>query len=475
MVSPLEPIVVNVSLQLPLPPIGVVGQIPVGFHVLPPAADAEWTVLYGATRTRRVDANGYRDFLEDLGLVTSDETYRYVEAYFTQRDGRGRRRFPLYAVVARRQTPAAQTYVATVVGTTDGNYTIPVDLFGEITDVTFVAAGNTLEQIRDGLVAQGTADFPGGEIVFTPTGGGPPWEVTLTAGQAGIPFAVGTLVSPAADLTGAAGVPNVGIDGDLTAALAEDPTIYEANHAPDGQLGKFMAQAISASGALMLHLPQSSDAEMYNPASTTDLAAFIDSQNLGRSMAMYHHADNQPASAAWTGLIMPFNPGRVNREANALRGGGDSLAVTPSPLTAGEAQALADKSASFYADIRDGWTRGGRGGNGQFLEAQRLADVLGVTALTNLQALLLQEDIIQYDEAGTQQLAANLRTTLEVFAGPNYLAIRPLTSDSVVAQPVESQDSVDVSNAIYRGLSATVFWIPPISDVEVEIQINITF
>jgi len=122
------------------------------------------------------------------GFATSDRVVEMATVIFAQNPK------PSRIAVGRRATPVALVQTINVDDNTDGTYTVQIN--GQ--DATYVAAADTLTDIRDALVTAVNALVPAfdqADVTAAPLG---TTQLTLTSATAGIPFSV-VLTSAAAD------------------------------------------------------------------------------------------------------------------------------------------------------------------------------------------------------------------------------------------------------------------------------------
>lgn len=127
----------------------------------------------------------------DDGFLSSDPAYRMASAIFSQNPK------PSRIAIGRREAAVAQVDTIEVLGNTDGTYTIQVDGV----DASFVAASQTITQIRDGLVLAVnalTAKLGRSEVVAAPISTD---ALSITASTAGVPVSLALTAPVTGDLS----------------------------------------------------------------------------------------------------------------------------------------------------------------------------------------------------------------------------------------------------------------------------------
>ena len=134
--------------------------------------------------------------VEALGFVAADQAHKAASAIFSQSP------HPEQILIGKRKTNVAQVDTLVIGGADDGTYTVTINTV----DFSFVASSNTIEEIRDGLIAaiNGGAEPVTAAPVSTDT-------ITNTADVAGTGFSLVLTANPSDNMVNTNTTANVGV------------------------------------------------------------------------------------------------------------------------------------------------------------------------------------------------------------------------------------------------------------------------
>lgn len=393
---PLDSIVnINISLQAP-PATRASFGIGLVMGDFSPAQEA----AFGADLTVEVLPQNWETTLTALGFTTSDPLWVFAQRHF------GQDRVPERLIVGRRATQVAQVNTYLVTGATDGTYTISIN--GN--DYSFVASGNTADEIRDGLVAavNGGSD----PVTAAPTIAA---TLTVTADQAGIPFLSATS-STGDSITDTATTPNTGIVDDMVAINGERSDWYMVHELQrDIEEGVILAQAVESFSRDITCNLQTDDPLAQSTDAQTDLGGRLQALNLVRTTVGWYPSDAEFYDAALSGKMLPTDPGSetwANQDLRLVAGISinDDLTSESRLLAKNYTFLEAFPAASFAM------TRNGTVASGQFIDVIRLRDNIKNEMQLRYAEALRDNGKIPYTDGGGDILASIARGTLEDFA-----------------------------------------------------------
>lgn len=228
---------------------------------------------------------------------------------------------------------------------------------------------------------------------YTAAGAASP--ITITGTSPGAWFAVEVLDPDTQSVVET--TPDPGIAADLAAAFLEDPDFYFIDPIP-GSKAYVVACAnwVQANGRMLIAGVSDSAVVTAAPLAVDDVADRVKTNNYSRTGVLYHRAPQAFAATAWVGDVSPSAPGSVNFAHKVLAGvPGYRLTTTH------ETNALA-KNASAYTRNSEGRfvTLYGTAGDGSFLDDTRSIDWLVYTIRRQVSAVLTNNRIVSYDDAG---------------------------------------------------------------------------
>lgn len=369
--------------------------------------------------------------MRDAGFLVTDPEYIAASILLSQA-----KRPPRF-LVGRRATPVAQVDAINLTGTTDGVWSFLLN--GEL--VSFTASGNTVSQIRDGLIAAVAALTGAGTVVTAAIVDTD--SLSLTADVAGVPFTVSALTAPSpGTMARVATTASTGIEDDLTAIQDAGAAWYatlmagNASAPANGRNEPVILRAAAwhqanTEPARHLLIAQADDANApltaYDSVSPNDIAEQLRALGYTRTMLIWHDDNAEYVDAAVAGRMLPEDPGTETWAWPTLVG------VTPigisttqrENLTGVPRQGPGGKNANVFYALTDQTSRFYRGvvASGLWVDLVRYVDSLTSrlqTAVAN--RVLNSTGKVPYTVQGIESLAAQVRGVLEADRSAGKLA-----------------------------------------------------
>lgn len=148
----------------------------------------------------------------------------------------------------------------------------------------------------------------------------------------------------------------------------------------------------------VLFIAQTADTGAADSGTSDDIATALNLAGYHRTGILYHEkpVTQQPA-AAWAGVMLPKLPGPATFANKGLAG------VDRSPLSATQRQALKDKKANHYVDIKGlGFTLNGWAASGRFFDVTAAIDWFDVGIEDRIILLLRNNDVVPYTDKGIE-------------------------------------------------------------------------
>lgn len=186
-----------------------------------------------------------------------------------------------------------------------------------------------------------------------------------------------------------------GIATDLAAIKVADADWYHLSLDSNSQ-AEIVAGAVWAEANVIIFGAQSSDTEQKNPASTSDVMYALQTAGYTRTYCMWHEKPEQQfATGAWSGLILPKTIGSATWANKALAG------VDKSVLNDTERHAIDGKNGNYYVSLKKiGFTFNGKAASGRFLDITQGIDWFNARLVERYLALLANNDKIPYTDEG---------------------------------------------------------------------------
>lgn len=161
-----------------------------------------------------------------------------------------------------------------------------------------------------------------------------------------------------------------------------------------------------------------SDVNVYDGASTTDLAAVLNLSNYARTHHIFNETENDFTEGGWMGRLFPTTPGSATWKFKFLNG-----IVASSTLTSTQRTAITDKNSNLYVsrggvDMMEEGTMAG----GDFIDVIRGTDKLESRIKEVIFSRFVNTDKIPYTDAGVAIIENELRAVLQDAKEDNFIA-----------------------------------------------------
>lgn len=354
---------------------------------------------------------------------------------------------PTALVIGKRTTKIAQVETHTVTANTDGSYSITLNGV----EFEFVASGNTITEIRDGLLAA----INGGSEPVTAASVSTN-QLTLTADVAGNSFTSVLSAGISKVLTTA----NNGAKEDLAAAQASNDDWYalaiESRNADD-----IMNLASVIEAQRKIFAACSEDAAI-KTSSTTDVGAMLEARSYSRTFLLYSTDQENFPEGAWLGNRLPTDPGSSTWKFKTLAG-----IVTDEP-TASEETYLKEKNVNYYVSVAGvDITVEGKMAIGEFIDVIHFVDWLQARMQERIYSTLVNAEKIPFTDGGIAIIENDVRAQLQ-----QGIDVGGLDSFTVTVPKRSQTDSADRAARILKGIKFNGVLAGAIHFVE--IQGNVT-
>lgn len=158
-----------------------------------------------------------------------------------------------------------------------------------------------------------------------------------------------------------------------------------------------------------IFVPNSSDTECMNSASTTDVMYEVKNQGYARTGVLFNGNDLLSyAGAAWMGGRFPFDPGSYTWAFKQLGG------VAPDTMSPSQFSAIQAKNGNAYTTVAGvPITFEGKSGAGEFLDITQFVDWLRSEMQLDIFTLLVNLPKVPYTDAGCDMLVAKMLAVLK--------------------------------------------------------------
>ncbi len=378
-------------------------------------------------------------------------------------------------VVARLETGTAQVDTFNIDGTTDGDYVISISDIGgtAVQAATFSATGNSVTEIKDGLVAA----FNAGPFGATQTAASVDADsATVTADVVGVPFVL-TIEGPTpADVSTATTTPNVGAFESLEAAWTASPFWAVVPHpSTDPGVMVEMSRWAEQSAALLtlrrnICLVQDDDTGTLTGAAGT-LAQRLLGLNRTRTFGVHHANATDNMTAAWFGRYGGQPAGARAWHFGRLQG--SSVTAGLNYTVAQVEQVLAQRWSIVE---RDGPAltsplriNGGQGSGSNYVVQKQAEDAWWFAIRLAVQGELESPSGVNIDDAGVEQVSAAINSVNIAFGLAGAI---DLGNTTITFVPPEDVPATERANGIYRapngGFTVNTVLVPKLRRVGVE-------
>lgn len=339
------------------------------------------------------------DMLTD-GFSSSDPEYLAGTAIMAQSPS------PTTFKVGNRGTDVVQVQTLTFADEFVTDNTIDMNI--NETAITQVPFNTTHDQTMTDLATeiQGHADVATAVV----TGGAGSKVITITAATAGIPVVITNIAvfGGASQTTGVTvdTTPNHGIPEDLTEISEIDDDWYGLILTSRDK-DEVITTARFVETQRKIFGTASSDVNIYDPLSTTDVAAELNSRNYERTHAIFNETPADFPDAAWMGKMFPIDPGKATWMFKPLAG------IVVSDLTATQRTAILNKNCNLYTEIGGAdMTENGTVASGEFIDIMRGVDWLEARMREDIFSLLVNTLKVPYTDGGIAKFESLVRARL---------------------------------------------------------------
>jgi len=333
-------------------------------------------------------------------------------------------------MIGKRLAAVAQVNTITVLNAVDGAFTVTLNGVA----FTFVAAGNTVTQIKDGLVALINA---GSEPVTAASSGASTF--TLTADVAGTSFTSTLTVNMSQVFTTA----NHGIIEDLQeiVALPGGNDWYSLSIETRTQ-GDILNAASYIETQRKIFGVASNEGGI-KTGSTTDIASKLEALSYSRSFVFFSEDQANYPEAAVFGVINPLDPGSYTAKFKTLVG------IVADDLNDSELAFIKGKSANYYTKVAGvDIFQEGTVAVGEYIDTIIFVDWLQAQIEEGIFADLINNPKIPFTDIGGAVLEKQVRAQLQKGIRVGGLAADP--APTVTVPKVADIDPLDRQARIFK-------------------------
>lgn len=419
---------------------------------------------------KELTINDFRGYLDAAGAPATEPIRVALEAHFSQRsypDAFGIRASitkPDKVYIGRRTSSAVTSFVYTVTGNLDGVYVLRIGLFGlgEVREFKFTASGNTVTEIRDGLIALAIADTDV-TAVFSIAANGVD-AIDIDTINDGVPGTVsGTSTGSPVTVVEDTAAGTWSTDYDALVQAAEIDGAMErlwywvhdiqctdvVNLAAALHIKNLADAGVTPVPRKYRYMAQSHDPLNFDPLSAG--AAFVEQMlaaGYDRSNTI-HKALPEFAASAWMGRCIGYLPGAVGFANMELFGDTEPGEMTPEDYGANEG--LADtRRFTWYASVApDGLTtKPYVPAAGRWVETGWKEDYYELLFNEGVRDLLALRNITTYTNA---DISAIRKAGEDAISGlPNVLSVE------ATVVPREATPDIDIQLRVYLGLALRI-------------------
>ncbi len=334
---------------------------------------------------------------------------------------------PQYVVVGREENTSKMkiNLVPTAQNSTD--YTVYLN--GN--EATFTSdATATVAEITAGLKTK--IDLLGESVTVTDNTTDLDIEADTVADQFSFYTADRTLIDMN-DVTPDAGG---GIADDIAKVRIENDDWYTCHLTTQGK-DVIKAAAAHIETLYKMLVVSSPDTDIYDGASTTDVAYELQAAGYARTALMYHYKSNvQFPACAWAGRCLPKDPGSITWKFKTLSG------VDYMSFTTTEESAIEAKDCNMYVRIAGlSMAQEGVTSSGEFIDVIRGTDFIRARLQEYIFAVLKNADKIPFTNAGISTVVAEVLAVLRLAVGNGILTEDPApTVQAPLASAVSAAD-----------------------------------
>lgn len=358
-------------------------------------------------QTKQVTRAGFGTALALFAGITFAETIRtYEDSASVQADTEvpagvklfaqkyfGQTLQPTALVIGKRTAKIAMVETVTVANAVDGSKVIAIDGV----EYEFVAAANTVIQIRDGLVAAINA----GTGFVTAAAGIANSEIILTADVAGNSFS--SVLSDG--LTKVINTANNGVAEDIAAASAANNDWY-ALALESRNVNDILNAASYIEATKKIFIACSEDADILT-AVETDVASLLMARSYARTALIFSKDQENFPEAAWLGSRLPTDPGSSTWKFKTLAG------ILPEDISSTEETNLKAKNVNYHIAVAGvNIMVEGKMAVGEFIDIIHFVDWLGARMQERIYSTLVNAEKIAFTDAGIGVIETDVRAQL---------------------------------------------------------------
>lgn len=357
-------------------------------------------------------------------FATSTNEYKAASKYF------GQERKPKRMMIGKRLAAVAQVETHTVAVNTDGAYTITLNGVA----FTFVAAGSTKTQIRDGLVSLINAGSEPVTAAAVSTD-----QLTLTADVAGTAFTT----SVTSNITKVSTTANLGIVEDLQtiSALPGGNDWYSLTI--ESRVADDILNASSYIETQRKIFGVATNAAAIKTGATTDVASLLKAKSYSRSFVFFSEDQAEFPEAALFGVINPLDPGSYTTKFKTLVG------VVADDLNDSELGFIKNKSCNYYTQVAGvDIFQEGTVAVGEYIDTMIFVDWLQAQIEEGVFSDLIKNPKIPFTDIGGAVLEKQMRAQLQKGIRVGGLAADPVPTVDV--PKVADIDPLDRQARIFK-------------------------
>lgn len=326
----------------------------------------------------------------EADFATSTSVWKWANKVFAQE------RKVKQLKVARRTALVAQVNTIKILNNTDGIFTIPIN--GVL--YSFTAAGNTIAQIRTGLIAAVNADT--GIHSVTAANGLAADELTLTC-VAGVGFSIGAVT---ANLQNTATTANNGVAEDIIAAENADNDWYGLILTSRTDIDILAAATLIESRRKVFFACTNASAVKSNTAG--NIYAVLKAKGFARSIPFWSTDQANGPEAAYAGRCLPLDPGSETWKFKDLVG------VVADKFTDTEVNNFKANNVNIYRTFAGfSMTSEGQVSVGEFIDVIRFIDWLQAQMEEEVFSLLISVAKVPYTDNGVAMIETVIRKQLQ--------------------------------------------------------------
>lgn len=256
-----------------------------------------------------------------------------------------------------------------------------------------------------------------------------------------------------------------GIVDDITDIRVENDDWYAAILTNQGKAVTTAAAAhIETLNKIMF--ASSSDTDILDSTSTTDIAYVLSAANYDRTILMYHDKSNsQFAGAAWAGNGLPNDPGSITWAFKELSG------VTLMAVNETRVSTLRAKNCNFYAARGVEFTQDGKVASGEWIDVIRTIDWTEARIQEGIIRALSNSKKIPFTDKGATQVQNEVEAVLREGVNNDAFAADP--APQVIVPKVSTVSAANKALRLLPDVEFTATFSGAIHKTEIEGTISV--